>query len=86
MTHQFKFYIENDEIYAKAQVTVYFKRVDDSFDHEFGTKRQFYWKPNEVIIEDVINPETGEALGELSQTLEKMIKDVAMEKAEKLIF
>ena len=86
MHKDFNIYIENDDFYVRAYVTVFYEKVDDSFDHEFGIKRQFYWKPNEVVIESVRNPETGEEWGKLPKTLEQMIKDKAMEKAEKLLF
>jgi len=80
MYKRLKFYIENDLYYVQATATVSFYKVDDSFDHEFGIKRQFIWEPTDVTIESVIDPETGLELPVLlPKDLESMIIDKAIQ-------
>lgn len=80
MYKRLKFYIENDLYYVQATATVEFQKIDDSFDHEFGVKRQFIWEPTDVTIESVIDPQTGLELPVLlPKDLESMIIDKAIQ-------
>ena len=85
MNKQFNIYIEDNDYYVRAFVTVFFEKVDDSFDHEFGITRQFNWVPKEVLIESVRNPETGEEWGKLPRELTSLINAKALEKAQNMI-
>jgi len=80
----FNVYIENDRYYVRAYVTVYFRRVDAGFDHEFGFRQEWEWEPYQVIIESVRNPETGEEWGKVPKDLEELIENKAIIEANEI--
>jgi hypothetical protein len=79
---QFNVYVEENDYYVRAYVSVYFKKVDAGFDHEFGFKQEWDWEPYRVIIESVRNPETGEEWRALPKELEKLIEEKALNEAK----
>lgn len=69
--------IETDKYYVSAMVSVDYKKVDESFDTEFGLERQYGWVPSYVEILGIRDPETGREV-EMDPELEKLIIDKAM--------
>lgn len=57
-----KVYVEDDRFYLAAYVDIEYEKVDDSFDHEFGTERQWYYVASHVDIYEVRCPESGERI------------------------
>jgi len=80
MNKSLQVYIENPDFYVMAWVSVFYKKEDSSFDHEFGLTKQFSWVPDEIIIDSVVDPETGEKMI-AGEELKKLIIEKATEKA-----
>lgn len=81
--HMFKPYkvtVETEEYYVVAEIDVDFDWVDDSFDHEFGTKNQGYYEPTEVHIYAVRNAETGEKITSIPNDIKKLIIEEGFKK------
>lgn len=77
MYREFKVTVETSDYYVTAEVEVEYEKVDDSFDHEFGTKNQSYFDPVEVLIFSARNAETGEKIRDVPRDLEELIKTEA---------
>lgn len=44
------FYFEGEEYEDEYRAEFDVKRIDDSFDHEFGTERRFHYEPENIKI------------------------------------